>query len=86
MIWLSLWRDVLLSASGASAPLTNLDRDEEIKGLAASVGMQAASGVVAALQRTLDLIDRNINARLAMDVLMLDLPRTTASPLNVLYS
>lgn len=80
MIWLSLWRDVLLSASGASAPLTNLDRDEEIRGLAANVGTQAASGVVAALQRTLDLIDRNINARLAMDVLMLDLPRTTASP------
>jgi DNA polymerase-3 subunit delta' len=78
MIWLSLWRDVLLSASGASAPLTNLDRDEEIKSLAANVGTQAASGVVAALQRTLDLIDRNINARLAMDVLMLDLPRTTA--------
>lgn len=82
MVWLSLWRDVLLSASGASAPLTNLDRDEEIKGLAAGVGTQAASNMVSALQRTLDLIDRNVNARLAMDVLMLDLPRTTAS-LNV---
>jgi DNA polymerase-3 subunit delta' len=81
MVWLSLWRDVLMRASGASAPLTNLDRDEEIKDLAFKVGMQAASGVVAALQRTLDLIDRNVNARLAMDVFMLDLPRTTASPL-----
>jgi DNA polymerase-3 subunit delta' len=77
MVWLSLWRDVLLLASGASAPLTNLDRGEEIKGLSAVLGMQAASGVVSALQRTLDLIDRNVNARLAMDVFMLDLPRTT---------
>jgi hypothetical protein len=31
--------------------------------------------MVAALQRTLDQIDRNVNARLAMDVLLLDLPR-----------
>ena len=79
MVWLSLWRDVLLWASGASAPITNLDRDEEIKDLAAKVGMQAASGVVSALQRTLDLIDRNINARLALDVFMLDLPQTAVS-------
>ena len=79
MVWLSLWRDVLLRASGASAPVTNLDRDEEISYLATNVGMQSASGVVSALQRTLDLIDRNVNARLAMDVFMLDLPQTTAS-------
>jgi DNA polymerase-3 subunit delta' len=79
MVWLSLWRDVLLRASGTSAPLTNLDRDEEIQDLAAKVGMQSASGVVSALQRTLDLIDRNANVRLAMDVFMLDLPRTTVS-------
>jgi DNA polymerase-3 subunit delta' len=79
MVWLSLWRDVLLRASGASAPVTNLDRDEEIQDLAAKVGMRSASEVVSALQRTLDLIDRNINARLAMDVFMLDLPNTTVS-------
>ncbi len=79
LVWLSLWRDVLLHASGASAPVTNLDRDEEIKDLAAKVGMQAASGVVSALQRTLDLIDRNVNARLALDVFMLDLPQTAVS-------
>jgi DNA polymerase-3 subunit delta' len=79
LVWLSLWRDVLLGASGASTPITNLDRNEEIRDLAAKVGLQAASRVVASLQRTLDLIDRNVNARLAMDVLMLDLPRTRAS-------
>jgi DNA polymerase III subunit delta' len=79
MIWLSLWRDVLLRASGASAPVTNLDRDAEIQDLATKVGLRSASGVVSALQRTIDLIDRNVNARLALDVFMLDLPQTTAS-------
>ena len=78
LTWLSLWRDVLLRASGASAPLANLDRGEEVEEMAHRLGMQGASNMVAALQRTLDLIDRNVNARLAMDVLMLDLPRVTS--------
>jgi len=78
LVWLSLWRDVLLRASGASAPLANLDRADEIEALAGSLGIQAASSAMAALQRTLDLIDRNINPRLAMDVLLLDLPRVSA--------
>ena len=79
MVWLSLWRDVLLRASGSSAPLTNLDREDEIEALAAGLGLPVASNMVSAVQRTLDLIDRNVNARLAMDVLTLDLPRTNGS-------
>lgn len=79
MVWLSLWRDVLLRASGSSAPLTNLDREDEIEALAAVLGLQVASNVISSVQRTLDMIDRNVNARLAMDVLTLDLPRTNSS-------
>jgi DNA polymerase-3 subunit delta' len=75
LTWLSLWRDVLLRASGASAPIANLDRGEEVEELAGRFDSHTASGMVAALQRTLDQIDRNVNARLAMDVLLLDLPR-----------
>jgi len=76
MVWLSLWRDVLLRALGASVSPSNLALGAEIEALAAEVGIQGASSVVASLQRTLDLIDRNVNARLAMDVLLLDLPHT----------
>jgi DNA polymerase-3 subunit delta' len=74
LTWLSLWHDVLLCASGSSAPLSNIDRDEEVEKLAQCFGLQGASHMVSALQRTLDLIDRNVNARLAMDVLLLDMP------------
>ncbi|MBN1147715.1 MAG: DNA polymerase III subunit delta' [Anaerolineales bacterium] len=73
-VWLSLWRDVLLAASGASTPLTNLDRAQEIERLATRLGLQAAHRTVNVVERTLDLLECNVNARLATEALMLDLP------------
>ncbi len=78
LTWLSLWRDVMLRASGASTPITNLDRQEEIDSLSGSLGLQAATTMTASLQHTLDLIDRNVNARQALDILLLDLPAFVA--------
>lgn len=77
-IWLSLWRDVFLHASGASAPLVNLDAIDQITALSALCGLDTARGMVAALQRTLDMLERNVNTRLALEVLFLDLPKVTA--------
>jgi DNA polymerase-3 subunit delta' len=72
--WLSLWRDVLIQAAGASEPLINQDYAGEIDELARLCGMQAAYRMLAALQRTTDLLGHNVNARLATEVLLLDLP------------
>ena len=74
LVWLSCWRDVLLQAAGASSLPVNLDIGEEIVGLAQQVGLDKAHQVVAALERTIRLIDENVNTRLALEVLMLDLP------------
>jgi DNA polymerase-3 subunit delta' len=74
-VWLSLWRDVLLQVAGASVPLVNPDRGEEIKNLAAAYDLNVAQGTVSTIERTMDLIDHNVNPRLALEVLMLDLPR-----------
>jgi DNA polymerase-3 subunit delta' len=75
LVWLSYWRDVLLKASGAAAPLANADRVEEIENLAARCDLQTAYRTVAALERTYNLLERNANPRLAVEVLMLDYPR-----------
>jgi DNA polymerase III subunit delta' len=72
--WLSLWRDVLLCAAGSAAPLINLDRADEIARLAGRFGLRTADDMIAALQHTSDLLDHNVNPRLATEVLMLDLP------------
>jgi DNA polymerase-3 subunit delta' len=79
LTWLALWRDVLLRAAGSAAPLANPDRQEQIELLAGHVGLTAARRVVAALERTLRLVERNINPRLAAEVLMLDLPHPDRS-------
>jgi DNA polymerase-3 subunit delta' len=74
LVWLSYWRDVLLKASGAAAPIINLDRQEEIEQLAGRLGQQAAHQSAAAIERSLGRLERNVNPRLLAEVLMLDLP------------
>jgi DNA polymerase-3 subunit delta' len=73
-VWASLWRDVMIQASGAAAPIANLDCSEEVGDLAERYGLDGARQTLAVLNRTLDLLGRNANARLASEVLMLDLP------------
>lgn len=74
MVWLAFWRDVMLAAAGASTPFSNPDHRAEIQELAERCGLYTARRMVTALERTQVLLDRNINARLAAEVLMLDLP------------
>ena len=75
LTWLSLWRDVLLRAAGASAALTNPDRQPDIDALSERIALPDALRVVTAIEHTQDLLDRNVNTRLAAEVLLMDLPR-----------
>mgnify|MGYP005843010647 CR=1 FL=1 len=74
-IWQSFWRDVFLRASGSQSPLANLDRLEEIESLAERLGEGIASRMITSLQRMISLLEKNINLRLASEVIMLELPR-----------
>lgn len=73
-VWLSFWRDVFLAAGESSAPLVNQDKEEEIRQLAARYKTDVSHQVVSSLIRSLELLDRNINLRLMLGNLMLDLP------------
>ncbi len=72
--WLSYWRDALLAAAGADAPLTNLDQETEIRRLAEQVGLEEARTRTAALEHALGQLDSNVNPRLLTEVLLLDWP------------
>jgi DNA polymerase-3 subunit delta' len=74
-IWASWWRDVLLAAAGSDAPLTNLDRAEEIDQAASRLSLRRAHAALRELERTLALLDSNVNARLAAETLLLNIPR-----------
>lgn len=75
MVWMSLWRDVYLQSSGATVPLTNIDRLDEIGKMSNIFGPRAALDAIRSIERVLNLLERNVNPRLATEVLMLDLPR-----------
>jgi DNA polymerase-3 subunit delta' len=74
-IWLSYWRDVMLRTAQADMPLVNVDRNLEIEDLAERLDLSVAHRAVRALEEVLEKMDRNVNARLLAEVLLLDLPR-----------
>jgi DNA polymerase-3 subunit delta' len=74
-VWLTFWRDVLISAAGIPGTLTNLDYSTPIARLAGEIGLQRAQFFVKAIENTIERIDRNVNPRLALEVLLIDYPR-----------
>jgi DNA polymerase-3 subunit delta' len=73
-LWRTWWRDVLLVTSGSSAELINIDRAAQIQALARQVDMQQAKAAADACGRALWQMDRNVTARLVVEVLLLDFP------------
>jgi len=75
-LWIGWWRDVLLVASGAHAPLTNVDRRDDLSEQARRFDVVKIATVIKALRSSLQKLQRNANRRLTLEVLMLDLPHT----------
>ncbi|MBN1679726.1 MAG: DNA polymerase III subunit delta' [Anaerolineae bacterium] len=73
-VWMSYWRDVTLVANGSRAPITNYDRLAGIQDLAKLAGAERAEHALHATGNTLGSLGRNVNTRLALEVLMLDYP------------
>lgn len=69
--WESLWRDVMLSASGRPELCTNLDYQDSLLALATELGVREAARLARDITRTLRQLDQNVNARLALEVLLL---------------
>src|SRR3990170_3744213 len=74
LVWLSFWRDVLLRSADSRAASANPDREEQLNTLGLRLTPQTPRRWVSALERTLEQLTTNVNARLAMEVLLLDLP------------
>jgi DNA polymerase-3 subunit delta' len=73
-LWLTWWRDVWLAASGCREGLSNADRLAEIRQAASRYGQRGAQGAMLALRDALRQLERNVNYRLALELLMLSLP------------
>jgi DNA polymerase-3 subunit delta' len=75
-VWMSWWRDVVLVQLGLLNRIVHLDAAEQaaLQTAAARVTREAARDAAAAIQQTLADLDTNVNARLALDLLLLRLP------------
>ena len=72
--WIGWWRDVLLIQNGEAARITNVDRVENLRDHAARFGLAEINRALKSLRATSHYITQNVNPRLAMEVLLLNLP------------
>jgi DNA polymerase-3 subunit delta' len=74
-LWLSFWRDVFLLAENSGLEPTNIDQAAALDQLKDRMSGEEAATAVSATRKTIGLLtDTNANARLALDVLLLDYP------------
>jgi len=74
-LWLTIWRDLLLLSSGSQTGIVNLDWQEILVNIAQHSSVSQAREMVSRLQAALLNLDRNVNPRLNLEVLLLNLPR-----------
>jgi DNA polymerase-3 subunit delta' len=74
LVWLTFWRDVLIYNTGISESITNLDYAVQIQKLVEVIDLEKTQFYLNTVEQTIELIDHNVNARLALEVLLVDLP------------
>ena len=73
-LWLRWWRDLLLVKEGAAQYASDSDHLVQQQKLAETLSTAQIVGFLQTMGRTLDALDANANARIALDVMMLKLP------------
>jgi DNA polymerase-3 subunit delta' len=73
-LWLFWWRDMVLAANDCLDLTVNVDMRHILKQQASKVGTVEAERMVQAILNTMEALSQNVNARAALEVLMLDLP------------
>jgi DNA polymerase-3 subunit delta' len=73
-LWLSWWRDLLLSKGGSSTEVTNVDREATLRSQAQGYSLIQVQDFIEALRAAVWQLEHNANTRLALEVLMLNLP------------
>ena len=74
-LWLQWWRDLVLVKEGAEDYVLDRERLPQLRQQAAGLSTAQVVVFLKALERCLEALDSNANARLALEVLMLGLPQ-----------
>jgi len=74
-LWVDWWRDLMLIKGGCQGAITNVDFDKVLKEQARVLSMSQIKESLANLGLLQEAISKNVNPRLALEWLMLNLPR-----------
>ncbi len=77
-LWATWWRDVLLAQNGCVDAISNLDLQPQIEQHARSLSGAAVQNHLHMLKRVERYLHHTVNTRLALDALLLDMPRQVA--------
>jgi len=73
--WQDFWRDLMLVKLGCHEMMTNIDRKDDIIKIAAQYRLPRIKDCIKSLEAAALQLRRNVNQRLALEVLMLDIPK-----------
>ncbi len=73
--WLGWWRDLLLMQSGDADRIINIDREDRVREQAMHFSLVQVQKALQAVRETAAHLSQNANARLSVEVLLLDLPQ-----------
>ena len=73
-LWLDYWRDLLLVKLGGHDMITNIDRKNELTEMAGGYRLTQIKDYIESIRAAAEQLRQNVNARLALEVLMLDIP------------
>lgn len=74
LIWSNWWRDVMYVKEGLNELVKNKNGIETISGFAASLTKVEILSSLNTIRNTQELIDKNVNPRLALETMMINLP------------
>jgi len=73
-LWINWWRDLLLLKGEISKSITNVDQKSALLDQAKGYSMKQIKDFIRHIQTTSEQLEQNANPRLALEVLMLDMP------------
>lgn len=74
-LWLDYWRDLMLVKLGSHDMITNIDRRDELVETARGYQLAQIKSFIESIKSAAEQLRQNVNTRLALEVLMLDIPR-----------
>lgn len=74
-LWLGWWQDLLLAKGGCAELAANADRADILSAQAQAYDFDQLLSFLRAINTTLEQLDQNVNPRLALETLLLNIPK-----------